>query len=152
MPEFALHAPFAGTVIAIAREPDDQVIAGEALVVLEAMKMGHEIPSEVDGVVDLRVRDEPAAVAAAKRDLSYFNGPRPPDAPKGPDALRGLIPANRKRVYDIRTVMVGPTAEKTATVRHFSRTRWIATLFDDDAPAEGWRTRPANRRPHLDAW
>ena len=29
--------------------------------------------------------------------------------------------------------------------------RWIATLFDDDAPAEGWRTRPAKRRPYVDA-
>jgi pyruvate/2-oxoglutarate dehydrogenase complex dihydrolipoamide acyltransferase (E2) component len=49
--ELAVLAPFAGTVVAIARDPDDQVGAGEALVVLEAMKMEHEILAEVDGVV-----------------------------------------------------------------------------------------------------
>ena len=46
-----LHAPFAGTVIAIAREPDDHVSAGQVLVVIEAMKMEHEIPANVTGVV-----------------------------------------------------------------------------------------------------
>jgi len=51
MPDLPLHAPFAGTVIAIARNTDDRITAGEALVVLEAMKMEHEIPAEVDGVV-----------------------------------------------------------------------------------------------------
>jgi acetyl-CoA carboxylase carboxyltransferase component len=42
-------APFAGTVVAIRQE--EWVGAGEALVVLEAMKMEHEILAEVDGVV-----------------------------------------------------------------------------------------------------
>jgi pyruvate/2-oxoglutarate dehydrogenase complex dihydrolipoamide acyltransferase (E2) component len=51
MPDLPLHAPFAGTVILIARNADDRVTTGEALVVLEAMKMEHEIPAEVDGVV-----------------------------------------------------------------------------------------------------
>jgi len=36
-----LIAPFAGTVIAIARGADEPVGEGEALVVLEAMKMEH---------------------------------------------------------------------------------------------------------------
>jgi pyruvate/2-oxoglutarate dehydrogenase complex dihydrolipoamide acyltransferase (E2) component len=49
--ELPVLAPFAGTVVAIARDPDDQVGTGEALVVLEAMKMEHEILAEVDGVV-----------------------------------------------------------------------------------------------------
>ncbi len=44
-------APFAGTVVAIARGPADHVSAGEALLVLEAMKMEHEIVAEVDGTV-----------------------------------------------------------------------------------------------------
>jgi acetyl-CoA/propionyl-CoA carboxylase, biotin carboxylase, biotin carboxyl carrier protein len=45
MPDLPLHAPFAGTVIAIARTTDDRIKAGEPLVVLEAMKMEHEIPA-----------------------------------------------------------------------------------------------------------
>jgi acetyl-CoA carboxylase carboxyltransferase component len=49
--ESRLLAPFSGTVIAIARAPDDPVTAGSAVVVLEAMKMEHEVIAEVDGVV-----------------------------------------------------------------------------------------------------
>ncbi len=51
MPDAELIAPFAGTVIAIARAPDEQVGQGEALVVLEAMKMEHEVIAEAGGVV-----------------------------------------------------------------------------------------------------
>ena len=45
-------APFAGTVIAIGHEPAEPVRAGAALVVLEAMKMEHEVVAESDGVVE----------------------------------------------------------------------------------------------------
>jgi len=47
----AVHAPFAGTVIAIAHEPGEPIAAGAALVILEAMKMEHEVIAEHDGVV-----------------------------------------------------------------------------------------------------
>ncbi len=46
-----LHAPFAGTVVAVRRDRDDSVTAGEPLVVLEAMKMEHEIAAGASGVV-----------------------------------------------------------------------------------------------------
>jgi acetyl-CoA carboxylase carboxyltransferase component len=49
--ESAITAPFAGTVIAIAREPDEPIKAGTALLILEAMKMEHEVIAAVDGVV-----------------------------------------------------------------------------------------------------
>jgi pyruvate/2-oxoglutarate dehydrogenase complex dihydrolipoamide acyltransferase (E2) component len=54
MPDPARHevkAPFAATVIAIARDRDEPVNPGEALIVLEAMKMEHEIVAESPGVV-----------------------------------------------------------------------------------------------------
>ncbi len=47
----AVHAPFAGTVIAIAHDPGEAIAAGSALVILEAMKMEHEVIAEHDGVV-----------------------------------------------------------------------------------------------------
>ncbi|MBV8220954.1 MAG: biotin carboxylase, partial [Solirubrobacterales bacterium] len=50
-PAIPLLAPFAGIVMAVTREPGDRVSAGDALVVLEAMKMEHEIPATSDGVV-----------------------------------------------------------------------------------------------------
>jgi acetyl-CoA carboxylase carboxyltransferase component len=49
--ESTLLAPFAGTVIAIARVPGDRVAAGTAVVILEAMKMEHEVIADVDGIV-----------------------------------------------------------------------------------------------------
>jgi acetyl-CoA carboxylase carboxyltransferase component len=49
--EIEVNAPFAGTVVAIARGPDEQIVAGAALIVLEAMKMEHEIIADFDGMV-----------------------------------------------------------------------------------------------------
>jgi acetyl-CoA carboxylase carboxyltransferase component len=46
-----LLAPFSGTVIAIAHGADEAVRAGAAVIVLEAMKMEHEVVAERDGVV-----------------------------------------------------------------------------------------------------
>ena len=46
-----LIAPFAGTVIAIAHQPDERVPAGAAVIVLEAMKMEHEVIADTAGVV-----------------------------------------------------------------------------------------------------
>ena len=50
-PEHAVTAPFAGVVVAIRRGREELVGAGDALVVLEAMKMEHEILAEIDGVI-----------------------------------------------------------------------------------------------------
>jgi acetyl-CoA carboxylase carboxyltransferase component/biotin carboxyl carrier protein len=49
--EHAVTAPFAGVVVAIPRELREQVGAGTPMVVLEAMKMEHEVLAGVDGVV-----------------------------------------------------------------------------------------------------
>jgi acetyl-CoA carboxylase carboxyltransferase component len=49
--ETPVRAPFSGTVIAIARQPHDAVPAGAAVVILEAMKMEHEVIAEVGGTV-----------------------------------------------------------------------------------------------------
>jgi acetyl-CoA carboxylase carboxyltransferase component len=49
--ELAVRAQFAGVVVAIAHEADEQVGAGTPLVVLEAMKMEHEVLAETAGVV-----------------------------------------------------------------------------------------------------
>src|SRR4051794_21318075 len=52
MADLAVTAPFAGTVIAIAHAADEPVQAGTALVVLESMKMEHEVVVDADGVVE----------------------------------------------------------------------------------------------------
>ncbi len=81
------------------------MIEGGGLGVYDPQDVGPIDVQYANGVVDLRVKDEPAAVAAAKQYLSYFGEPHDPGPPNDPDALRDLIPTNRKRVYDIRTVI-----------------------------------------------
>ncbi len=82
------------------------MIEGGGLGVFDPQDVGPIDVQATNGVVDLRVPDEPAAVAAAKRYLSYFDGtPKASGAPNDPNALRDLIPANRKRIYDVRTVI-----------------------------------------------
>ncbi len=65
-------------------------------------------PSEVqsaNGVIDLRVEDEAAAVATARQYLAFFQGPTTPWAEADPALLRTALPENRLRAYDMRQVM-----------------------------------------------
>ena len=81
------------------------MIEGGGLGVFEPGEVGPIEVQAVNGVVDLRVADEAAAVAAAKRYLSYFRGATEPAEVKDQSALQTVIPANRKRVYDVRKVI-----------------------------------------------
>jgi acetyl-CoA carboxylase carboxyltransferase component len=65
-------------------------------------------PSDVmsrNGVIDVLVEDEAAAVAVAKRYLGFFQGSAATWATSDPQALRGVLPESRVRSYDMRTVM-----------------------------------------------
>ncbi len=67
-------------------------------------------PSSVqsrNGVIDILVEDEAAAVAAAKQYLSYFQGPVDDWQCADPRLLRHVVPENRLRVYDVRAAMHG---------------------------------------------
>jgi acetyl-CoA carboxylase carboxyltransferase component len=63
-----------------------------------------QVPS---GVVDLAVTDDAEAVRAARQYLSYFQGPVAEWRCADQTILRGLVPENRLRVYDIRAVISG---------------------------------------------
>jgi acetyl-CoA carboxylase carboxyltransferase component len=58
-----------------------------------------------NGVVDVAVEDEAEAVVIAKKYLSYFQGSLREWACADQRLLRGIIPENRLRVYDIRSVI-----------------------------------------------
>ncbi|MGP0061859.1 MAG: carboxyl transferase domain-containing protein [Beijerinckiaceae bacterium] len=58
-----------------------------------------------NGVVDLAVQDEAAAVAAAKTYLSFFQGERTDWQAADQRILRSLVPENRLRTYDVRRVI-----------------------------------------------
>ncbi|NVM92539.1 acetyl/propionyl-CoA carboxylase alpha subunit/acetyl-CoA carboxylase carboxyltransferase component [Variovorax sp. SG517] len=60
-----------------------------------------------NGVIDILVEDEAAAVAAAKQYLSYFQGATSDWQCADPRTLRHVVPENRLRVYDVRAAMRG---------------------------------------------
>ncbi len=67
-------------------------------------------PSHVqsrNGVIDILVDDEAAAVAAAKQYLSYFQGATTDWSCADQRALRHVVPENRLRVYDVRAALRG---------------------------------------------
>ncbi|HWF53563.1 MAG TPA: carboxyl transferase domain-containing protein [Solirubrobacteraceae bacterium] len=114
---FAGNAALLGCCdVVIATEDSSIGMGGPAMI--EGGGLGVFAPEEVGpidvqwagGVVDLRVADDAAAVEAAKRYLRYFMAPHlltPPPAHPDQDALRDLIPVNRKRVYEVRGVIDG---------------------------------------------
>ena len=57
------------------------------------------------GVVDILVKDEAEAAESAKRYLAYFQGDIAPQPPKDQRLLRGLVPEDRRRAYDVRPVI-----------------------------------------------
>ncbi|MBK6659318.1 MAG: carbamoyl-phosphate synthase large subunit [Proteobacteria bacterium] len=58
-----------------------------------------------NGVVDIACADEREATAAARQLLGYFQGVSPHWTAVDQRRLRHLIPENRLRVYDVRTVI-----------------------------------------------
>jgi acetyl-CoA carboxylase carboxyltransferase component len=114
---FAGNAALLGCCdVVIATEDASIGMGGPAMI--EGGGLGVYAPGEVgpidvqdaNGVVDLRVDDDAAAVRAAKRYLGYFSRTAPGDADAlVPDQtlLRDIVPANRKRVYAVRDVISG---------------------------------------------
>ncbi|MEM8902766.1 MAG: carboxyl transferase domain-containing protein [Actinomycetota bacterium] len=83
------------------------MIEGGGLGVFRPDEVG---PMEVqvpNGVVDIAVADEAEAVQVAKRYLSYFQGPLTNWECADQRRLRHVIPENRLRAYDIRSVVTG---------------------------------------------
>jgi acetyl-CoA carboxylase carboxyltransferase component len=66
--------------------------------------MSMQVPN---GVVDILVDDEAAAVAEAKRFLSYFQGPLDTYECADQTVLRDCVPEDRRRVYDVHSVIDG---------------------------------------------
>jgi len=68
-----------------------------------------------NGVVDIAVADEAEGVAAAKKYLSYFQGALKNWEAADQRELRHLIPENRLRAYDVRTV-INTVADKDSVL------------------------------------
>ncbi|MQY09103.1 Methylmalonyl-CoA carboxyltransferase 12S subunit [Actinomadura sp. RB68] len=81
------------------------MIEGGGLGVFAPEQIGPIEVQGANGVVDVVVDDEAAAVAAARRYLSYF-GPSPAGWEHADQRLlRHAVPENRRRPYDVRAVI-----------------------------------------------
>jgi acetyl-CoA carboxylase carboxyltransferase component/biotin carboxyl carrier protein len=81
------------------------MIEGGGLGVFHPDEVGPMAVQVPNGVVDLPVADEAEAVATAKRYLAYFQGAVGGWEYADQRRLRSLVPENRVRVYDVRTVI-----------------------------------------------
>ena len=76
-----------------------------------------------NGVVDIAVADEGEAVSAAKRYLSFFQGSLSEWNCPDQRAMRRIVPENRLRVYNVRSVIdtladTGSVLELRRRIRH----------------------------------
>ena len=81
------------------------MIEGGGLGVVRPDDVGPVSMQAPNGVIDIVVEDEIEAAAAAKTYLSYFQGRTTSWTAPDQRRLRGLIPENRLRVYDMRAVV-----------------------------------------------
>jgi acetyl-CoA carboxylase carboxyltransferase component len=81
------------------------MIEGGGLGVYQPEEIGPMSVQVPDGVVDIPVADEAEAVAAAQRYLGYFQGPVDEWTCDDQLRLRRLVPQNRMRSYDVRSVI-----------------------------------------------
>lgn len=111
---FAGNAALLGCCdVIIATEDSNIGMAGPAMI--EGGGLGRVTPDEIgpsavqnaNGVIDVLVADEAAAVAAAKQYLGYFQGRTTGWEAPDPAALRSVVPEERVRVYDVRRAVAG---------------------------------------------
>jgi acetyl-CoA carboxylase carboxyltransferase component len=125
---FAGNAALAGCAdVIIATRSSNLGMGGPAMVeggglgVFRPEQIGPSAVQHANGVIDILVDDEAAAVAAARHYLSFFQGRLAADADVNPAAdavaqaaiapdplaLHALVPENRLRVYDTRAAIHG---------------------------------------------
>lgn len=111
---FAGNAALLGCAdVIIATEASNIGMSGPAMI--EGGGLGTFAPEQIgpssvqsrNGVIDILVKDEAHAVAAAKQYISYFQGPTSDWECADQRALRHAVPENRLRVYDVRAAMLG---------------------------------------------
>jgi acetyl/propionyl-CoA carboxylase alpha subunit/acetyl-CoA carboxylase carboxyltransferase component len=111
---FAGNAALLGCCDVVIATRDASIgMGGPAMI--EGGGLGRFAPEEVgpvavqtaNGVIDVLVDDDAAAVAAAKQYLSYFQDDTATWEVPDPRLLRHAVPENRRRGYDVHTVIDG---------------------------------------------
>ncbi len=97
------------------------MIEGGGLGIFRPEEVGPMDVQVPNGVVDIPVADEAEAVRVAKRYVSYFQGAVSEWKCADQRLLRGIIPENRLRIYDVRAVIetLGDEGSMLEIRRHF---------------------------------
>ena len=151
---FAGNAVIAGCSDLIVATEDTSIgmggpamIAGGGLGQVEPDDVGPIDMQAANGVVDVVVADEPAAVAAAKSLIGYFQGRTEPGPAPDQTPLRVAVPERDRRAYDVRPIIRTLADEGSVT---FLRERFAPEMVTALARIEG---RPlgfvANNTMHM---
>ncbi|MEJ1922200.1 carboxyl transferase domain-containing protein [Microbacterium sp. KHB019] len=81
------------------------MIEGAGLGRVTAEEIGPARTQYANGSVDVLVADEAEATAVARRYLSYFSGARTAWSAPDQTLLRDIVPENRARVFDMRSII-----------------------------------------------
>lgn len=81
------------------------MIAGGGLGDVSPDEVGPMSVQEPNGVVDVVVDDEAAAVAVARTLIGYFHGPAAPGAEPDQTALRTMVPERARRAYHVDPII-----------------------------------------------
>lgn len=157
---FAGNAALLGCCDVIIATRDASIgMGGPAMI--EGGGLGRFYPEDVgpvavqtaNGVVDVLVDDDAAAVAAARRYLSYFQGPVPDWVAPDQRLLRHVVPENRRRSYDVQGVIDGLVDVDSALELQPSFAPAMVTVFAriEGVPVGVLANNPAQNGGAIDA-
>ena len=129
------------------------MVEGGGLGVFKPEEIGPAEVMEANGVIDILVEDEAAGVAAARKYLSYFQGPLEGWSCADQRLLRRAIPENRLRAYDIRKV-IGLIADEGGVLElrpRFGRAMVTALIRVEGRPMGLIANNPAHLAGAVDA-
>jgi acetyl-CoA carboxylase carboxyltransferase component len=130
--EIPTFAPMVGTVAAVLVRPGDAVRAGRAVVVLESMKMEHEVPAASTGTVSSVVVSPGDMVAAGDQLLTISGGAVDDLAAETPDATQAAgVRADLTEVLE-RQRMTSDDARPDAVARRHAQGHRTARENLDD--------------------
>jgi acetyl-CoA carboxylase carboxyltransferase component len=140
---FAGNAALLGCCDVIIATDDSNIgMGGPAMI--EGGGLGRFAPEEIgpadvqtrNGVIDVRVKDEAEAVAAAKKYLAYFQGPLAEWTCADQAALRHALPENRRRAYKLRPLLetLADTGSVLELRRDFGRSLVTALVRIEGQP------------------
>ncbi len=97
------------------------MVEGGGLGVFAPEQIGPSSVQHGNGVIDVLVPDEAAAVVAARHYLSFFQGPQTQFTAPDASQLRNVVPENRLRAYDSRAALLALADEGSVL--------WLRTGF-----------------------